>query len=261
MILDKAVAVLKKDVLTALRYRNGFVLNGVSAFMQLGVFYYLARSVGPQFCPEGMPYFAFLLIGTGFYGFLSSAMHGFLRTIQDAQQSGTLEVLMTSSTPPAVLLFLSAISAFAGAFVQLAIYGIAGFVFLRGFHFFSVLLVLMPSSLIAVAIGMIAASLQISLHKGSAALWALGSASWLMAGTLFPVAALPAPVRALSNLLPFTHALTGMRLAMTQPIASGALRAEIVTLLIFAIFLLPLSAAFFSWTVRRARQLGTLSFS
>ena len=44
MILDKAVAVLKKDALTTLRYRNGFVLSGVGTAAQLATFYYLSRA-------------------------------------------------------------------------------------------------------------------------------------------------------------------------------------------------------------------------
>jgi ABC-type multidrug transport system permease subunit len=135
MILDKAVAVLKKDVLSAIRYHNGFVLNTVAPAAQLATFYYLARAVGPQFRPEGMPYFLFLLVGTGFYSFLLTGTYSFLRTIQEAQQSGTLEVLMTTSTRPEVLLGLSAVSAFASAFVQLFFYVALGSVLLaRGMH-------------------------------------------------------------------------------------------------------------------------------
>lgn len=122
MILDKAAVVLKKDVLTAWRYRNGFVIGTVGTAAQLATFYYLSRAVGPQFHPEGMPYFLFLLVGTGFFAFLITGMHSFLQTIQESQQNGTLEVLMTTSTPPAVLLSLSAISAFAGGLVQLFLY-------------------------------------------------------------------------------------------------------------------------------------------
>jgi ABC-2 type transport system permease protein len=263
MIVDKAVAVLKKDLLTAIRYRNGFVLNAVAPAAQLATFYYLARAVGPQFRPEGMPYFLFLLIGTGFYSFLLTGAYSFLRTIQEAQQSGTLEVLMTTSTRPEVLLGLSAISAFASAFVQLSFYvGIGSLLFARGMHinFLATVLVFTLSALIATAIGMVAAGLQISIQKGSAVLWALGSSSWLLAGTMFPVAALPRPVRVISNLLPFTHSLTGMRLAMLQPLSSSALRGEIGSLLLFALALTPIGIVFFSWTVRRARQMGTLSF-
>jgi len=263
MILDKAAAVLKKDILTALRYRNGFVIGAVGTAAQLATFYYLARAVGPQFHPDGVPYFLFLLVGTGFCSFLITGMHGFLHTIQESQQSGTLEVLMTTSTPPAVLLSLSAISAFAGGLVQLFLYIGAGILlFSRAAHVNLVgcAAVFIFSVLVSIAVGIFAAGLQISIHKGSAALWLLGSSAWLMAGTLFPVAALPRPVRMLSGLLPLTHSLTGMRLALLQTSSSAGLLHEIEILAIFSAFLLPLSVIFFSWTVRRARQLGTLCF-
>jgi ABC-2 type transport system permease protein len=263
VILDKTAAVLKKDVLTALRYRSGFLMGTVSSAAQLATFYYLSRAVGTQFHPEGMPYFLFLLVGTGFFAFLITGMHSFLRTIQDSQQSGTLEVLMTTSTPPAVLLSLSAISSFAGGALQLVLYVSAGILLFSPTLHVSVLgcaLVLILSVVIAIAIGILAAGLQVSIQKGSAVLWALGSSAWLMAGTLYPVAALPRPVRLLSNLLPLTHSLTGMRLALVQNSSSGALLREIEILALFSAILLPLSVIFFSWTVRRARQLGTLCF-
>jgi len=262
MIFDKIIALLKKDALEALRGRRGVLLNAVSAILQLAVFYYLSRAVGPQFRPDGMPYFLFLVIGTGFYSFLFAGMYGLLRSIQEAQQSGMLEVLMTSSTRPALLLSLSAFSAFAGAFVQLAIYAIAGSLFFaQGLHlnFLAGVLVLALSAVIATAIGVFAAAMQIAIHKGSVVLWALGSSAWLLAGTLFPVAALPAPARFLSKLLPFTHSLAAMRLTMLQSLTSSALRSEMAALFVFAALLLPFSAVFLSWTVRRARQLGTLS--
>jgi len=263
MILDKALAVLKKDALTALRYRNGFVFAIISPAAQLATFYYLSRAVGPQFRPEGMPYFLFLLVGTGFYTFLLSGIHSFLQTIQESQQTGTLEVLMTTCTPPAVLLSLSAISAFTQGILQLLVYVGAGmFLFAPDPHVsvFGCASVFIFSVLIAMAIGLFAAGLQVAIHKGSAVLWLLGSSAWLMAGTLFPVAALPPSVRVLSSLLPFTHSLTGMRLALLQTSNSAALMREIEILILFSLLLVPLSVVFFSWTVRRARQFGTLSF-
>lgn len=262
MILDKAAAVLKKDVLTAVRSRSGFLFNVVTPAAQLATFYYLSRAVGSQFRPEGMPYFTFLLIGTGLYTCLTAGMYSFLRSIQEAQQSGTLEVLMTSSTSPAVLLSLSAATSFSGALVQLVIYVAAGWLLFAGglnFDLVATALVIIVSLFITAAIGILAAAVQISIQKGSAVLWALGSTSWLLAGTLFPVAVLPGPVRVISIFLPFTHSLTAMRLALAQPSNSSVLRAEIGILILWAVALVPISIAFFSWTVRRARQLGTLS--
>lgn len=263
MILDKAVAVLKKDALTALRYRSGFVFGIVGSAAQLATFYYLSRAVGSQFHPDGIPYFLFLLVGTGFFAFLITGMHSFLRTIQESQQNGTLEVLMTTSTPPAVLLSLSAISSFAGGLVQLLLSVGAGMLLFSPAVHVSLLGcvgVFVFSVVISIAIGIFAAGLQVSIQKGSAVLWLLGSSAWLLAGTLFPIAALPRPVRMLSSLLPLTHSLTGMRLALLQTSKSAGLLREIEILAIFSAVLLPISVIFFSWTVRRARQLGTLCF-
>ena len=263
MILDKAAAVVKKDLLTAIRYRNGLVLNVISPLAQLAAFYYLSRAIGPQFRPEGMPYFLFLLIGTGFFTFLLTGMHGLLRIIQESQQAGTIEVLMTTATPPASLLTLSALSAFGSGGVQLLLYVGAGMlIFHPAVHvnIAASLAVLVLSVLIAVAIGTLAAGLQVAMHKGSAVLWLLGSSAWVVAGTLFPVGALPRPVQILSQMLPLTHSLTGMRLAVLQPSMSGMLGREIGVLALFSIVLLPISLGSFSWTVRRARQCGTLSF-
>jgi ABC-2 type transport system permease protein len=263
MIVEKIFAVMKKDVLTAIRYRNGFVFAVFSPAAQLAAFYYLAKAVGSQFRPDGMPYFLFLVVGAGFYTFLLAGANSFLRVIQESQQNGMLEGLMTTSTHPAALVVVSAMSAFAGGVVEFVIYVIAGMLIaLAQVHVnlpgFAAVLLLSGST--AFAIGMVAAGLQIAIHKGSAALWLFGSSAWLLTGMMFPVGVLPAPVRTISTLLPFTHALTGMRLAVFQTPGTAGLSREIEILFIFAMLLVPVSVLFFSWTVRRARQLGTLSF-
>jgi ABC-2 type transport system permease protein len=262
VILDKAAAVVKKDFLTALRYRNGLLLNAFAPVAQLIMFYYLARAVGPQFRPEGMPYFLFLLVGTGFYTFLLTGMHSFFRSIQESQQSGTLEVLMTTATPAPLLLSLSVISAFAGGVIQLGLYVGGGlFLFRLPLHVnvMGCIMVFTFSVVIAISVGMIAAGLQLAIHKGSAALWLLGSTAWVVSGTLFPVKALPRPIEIIAQLLPMTHSLAGMRLAVMSD-GSPALIREIEVLVAFSVVLVPASISFVSWTLRRARQFGTLSF-
>ncbi len=125
-LLDKTVAIAKRDWLTAIRYRTGFLTTVLGAAAELAAFYYLARAIGAAFRPDGIDYFPFLLVGTGFYTFLVTGINAFLVIIQEAQQTGTLEVLMTTSTPAPVLLFLSALSAFAGSTLQLVFYIGAG---------------------------------------------------------------------------------------------------------------------------------------
>jgi ABC-2 type transport system permease protein len=259
--LDKAVVIVRRDALTAIRYRAGFAMGAAGAISELVAFYYLSRAVGPGFRPEGVEYFSFLLIGTGFYTFLLMGVHAFLNAVQQAQQTGTLEVLMTTSTSPPVLIFLSALSAFVVNTVTLAFYLIMGLVFGAPLHanVIASIAVFLLSILLAVAIGLLAAAVQLAIQKGSAVVWALGSL-WFLTGTMFPVAVLPRWLRAVSNLIPITHALDAMRMALLEGVSFAQVTGKLAVLLAFVVALLPASLAFFSWTLRRARQQGTLSF-
>lgn len=260
-LLDKTAVIARRDLLTAVRYRAGFLLGAAGALTELAAFYYLARAVGPAFHPEGLEYFSFLLVGTGFYTFLLMGVHAFLQTVQEAQQTGTLEVLMTTSTSPPVLVLLSAISAFAANTITLLFYLGAGLLFgapLRP-NLAASIAVFLLSVIIAVAIGLIAAAMQLAIQKGSAVVWALGSA-WFLTGTMFPVQTLPKGLRAVAQLIPITHSLEAMRLALLEGASLSRVRGELAVLAVFAAVLAPASLLAFSWTLRRARMQGTLSF-
>ena len=262
-LLDKLAVIARRDLLTAIRYRTGFAMAAVGGLMQLGAFYYLARAIGPGFRPQGVEYFPFVLVGTGLYTFMLMGIHSFLNVVQDAQRTGTLEVLMTTSTPGPVLIFLSAISSFAGNTVQLFLYIAAGLLIFRAplhANLGGCFVVFALSMAIAVAVGILAAALQLAIQKGSAVVWLFGSGAWFLTGTLFPVATLPQPLRLAAKLIPITHSLDAMRLALLQSAGFSALAREIVVLTLFSVLLLPLSIALFSHTLRRARMQGTLSF-
>src|SRR5277367_4669158 len=168
MTLDKLYAVLRRDLLTAIRHRSGFVFTLIGVFTELAAFYFLSRAIGPGFRPGGLEYFPFLLVGTGVYTFFVMSAQAFLSSVQEAQQTGTLEVLMTSSTAPAELVILSSISAFAGNLINLLVYLFAGVaVFRASIHanLFSCAAVLILSLAIALALGIVAATLQVAFQK------------------------------------------------------------------------------------------------
>jgi ABC-2 type transport system permease protein len=263
-VLDKMYAIIRRDLLTSLRYRMGFSMGLLSGIAEIAAFYYLAHAVGPGFRPEGMDYYPFLLVGTGLYTFLIMGINSFLTTVQEAQHTGTLEVMVTTATPAPALVFLSAMSSFAGKSVGLLVYFAGGLllfrVTLQSPNLAGCLLVFVLSVGIAVAIGITAAAVQIAVQKGSAVVWLLGSAIWFLTGTLFPVDALPKNLQSLASLIPMTHALTAMRLALLQGTSLRLLGPELVILAGFCTLLLPASLIFFSYTLRRARMQGTLSF-
>jgi ABC-2 type transport system permease protein len=263
-LLDKMWAIARRDLLTAIRYRTGFLITAAGAVAELAAFYYLSRAVGPSFRPDGVEYFTFLIVGTGFYTFLVMGINSFLHIVQEAQQTGTLEILMTTSTPAPVLVFLSAMSAFAGNTVQLLFY-LGGGLLLAGSlpqspNILGAIVIFGLSLVIAVGIGILAAALQLAIQKGSALVWLLGSGIWFMTGTLFPVSTLPKPLQVLADIIPITHSLSGMRLALLQGTGFSLLLPKIAILAFFCCILLPTSLLIFSYTLRRARLEGTLSF-
>jgi ABC-2 type transport system permease protein len=111
-----------------------------------------------------------------------------------------------------------------------------------------------------VSIGIVAAAVQLAIQKGSAVLWLFSSTSWLTTGALFPLTALPGPVRTVAQWIPITHSLQGMRSALLQGAHIGSLLPEISVLALFSLGLLPFSLWLFAWTLRRARLRGTLSY-
>jgi ABC-2 type transport system permease protein len=261
--LDKLHAILRRDLLTAVRHRSGLIVTLVGVFTELAAFYFLSRAIGPGFRPGGVEYFPFLLVGTGVYTFFVMSAQAFLSSVQEAQQTGTLEVLMTTSTAPAELVILSSISAFAGNLVNLLVYLFAGVaVFRASIHvnFLSCIAVLFFSLAIALALGIIAATLQVAFQKGSALLWLLSSGLWFLSGTMFPIQSLPYPLELLARAIPLTYAIDGMRRALLE---GRSIREMVPTLAIlagFGLILLPLALAGLSLSLRRARRNGTLSF-
>ena len=120
--------------------------------------------------------------------------------------------------------------------------------------------VFLVSLVVAVAMGIAAAALQVRLQKGSAVVWLFSSLAWLLTGMTFPVSVLPPWLQKLAALIPVTHSLDGLRMAMVKGASWSALAAPLAALLAFAVLLLPLSLWLFGRALRRARIEGTLSF-
>lgn len=261
--LDKVFVVLRRDLLTALRYRTAFWVQALAMLGEIAGFYYLARAIGPAFRPDGLGYYPFALIGTAYSGLVVAGAYELVTTVHEAQMTGTMEVLMTTSTPPRTILFLNTASSFIGQGVKWIAYTVAGFVFFgvpfRDANLPALLVVLALSMAIAVAIGIVAAAVQVSIYKGTGVVWLVGSIISLLTGSLFPVTALPHSLQKISLLVPFTYSLDALRLSLLKGYGIAQLMGPISALAAYSLVLLPASLALFSWSLRRARLLGTLS--
>lgn len=260
---DKLAAIMRRDLLTVMRHRNGFGFQVVTLVFEIAGAFYLARAIGPGFRPDGIPYYPFLLIGTAVYAFLLSGIGSFVAAIQEAQMTGTMEVVLSTATPPSTIIMLSAGSAFAGRAVTLiASIGAGALLARSAFHpnFLGAAVILLLSLVVSAAIGMIAASVQLWLQKGVSVVWLIGTASGLLTGTAFPVNALPAPLRMVTAWIPFTYSIRGLRMALLQGGSISQLGGPILALAVSAALLLPLSMLVFSRVGRAVRLEGSLSF-
>lgn len=261
---DKVLVIVRRDLLTALRYHAGFWSHIIATLAEIAGFYFLARAVGPDYRPDGVSYFPFLLVGTSLYGFLLVGTNAFLDSVREAQWSGTMEVLMTTSTPGPVIVLLTAVSAYGGRIFDLLLYLGLGFLLFRAPlghpNVPAALVIFILSLLLAVAFGVGAAALQVATQKGSALVWLFGSVAWLMSGTMFPVSVLPAWVQRISWLIPLTYSLDGLRAALLRGASVSDMSGLITILAVYVIILLPASLYLLSATLRHARLRGTLSF-
>jgi ABC-2 type transport system permease protein len=89
--------------------------------------------------------------------------------------------------------------------------------------------------------------------------WLFLGAAGLVSGVMYPVSVLPRPLRALARLVPVTYSLEGMRAAVLGRASWGELWPSIRALLLFAVVLLPVSFAVFSWALKRTKVTGTLT--
>ncbi len=263
-MLDKLRAIALRDWLTAVRYHTGLWMQALGVLAEIVAFYYLASAIGPGFRPDGISYFSFVLIGTAVYGFVTTGAYGIVSSIQAAQTTGTMEILMTTSTPPSALVSLSAVSAFGSRIASFCGYLAVGMLLARGdfehANWIAAMTVLALTLVMAIGVGLVGASLQIAIQKGLGIVQTIAAFGWFVSGTLFPISALPRPLRIVAALNPLVYSLDGIRKALILGVPLRSLSTEFLVLAAWSVALLLAGIFGLGFTINHARRSGTLSF-
>ncbi|MBI4613047.1 MAG: ABC transporter permease [Planctomycetes bacterium] len=264
--MRKLLAFLERDFRIETSYRFSLALRSGSAVFTLASYYFLSRFVGNRvpggFGGSGADYFDFVLVGVALYEYLSLALEIFGRKIRDAQLAGTLEALLTTQTSLPEIVVYSAVFPFLSASVAVILYlGLGAAFFGFSFHAGSLggaLIIVLLAVLSFGGLGILSASFILVYQRGTPVSYAVGALSWLLGGVLYPVEVLPGWLQILASFLPITHAIRGTRAALLEGAAWPELMSSIGPLLVFAVVLLPLGLASFSFAARHARAAGTL---
>ncbi len=264
--LRRIAAFFRRDLLTLASYRLATLLQVGGVLVSVALFYFMAQLFGAAVLPTlrqyGGDYFAFVLLGIAFAGYQTAGLSSFAQAIRSGQVLGTLEAMLATPTRLGTILLASSLGTFLGASVQVLLYlligGLFGATFPQG-NVGTALLALLLSILAFSGLGILSAGFILVTKRGDPLQMLLNTASFLLAGVYYPLEVLPAWLQRIALLLPMTHALRAMRLALLQGAGPAQVAPELLTLGLLASILLPGSMLAFRLALRRARTEGSLT--
>jgi len=267
LFLQKAAAFIKRDFQTEISYKSSFLMSIVGMFFSVLTFFFISKLFGNAAAPHlqeyGGEYFPFVLIGIAFSTFLGVGLGTSAAAIREEQMLGTLEaMLITPTRASAITIYLSMWSFVFSSFNILVYLLIGRFVF--GLRFYVaqpwlILLIFFFSITSFSSLGIISSSFVMIFKRGDPVNWIVSSSFELLGGIYYPITILPAPLQAISHLLPITYALKALRGVLLAGYSFSQIKTEILALSAFAVVLFPLSIILFEFALKRAKRDGSLS--
>lgn len=252
----RLLAFLRKDLAHEASYRMYFLWRvGSLVFSVVGLFFLSGMFAGPvpALSSYGGDYFCFALIGLALTEAMVACLNSFSAAIRYEQVVGTLEAMAATPTSLGRILFYSGLYPlfYAGLRSALSLgLGIAlganlGFLpLLRAVPVFLLTMVTFG------ALGVISASMILVLRRSDPVGMLLGAISFLFSGALYPLTAIPEPLRTVSYFLPITYALEAARKLVLLDASLADVGGEMGILALFALICTVLAAVSIRWAAR-----------
>lgn len=258
-----AMAYLRRDFLIWSSYRLAAFWQVVGVFMTLGLVLLAGSALGEGsdvIESEGGSYIAFILLGLAFMDLLMQGLGALPRAINDNQRAGTLEPMLLA--PITALNMMISFWLFKFLFstfrmLTLISFGMIVLGYWSAANPLATVAVLIPAIVTFMAMGAFSAAFMILVKQGDPVLVAYAGITALLGGAIFPPDALPGWLQPLTQLIPLTHALSGIR----ESFDGGSLVdvvPQILALTVMAAVMLPPGFLAFSWAIDRAKREGSL---
>jgi ABC-2 type transport system permease protein len=258
-----AWACVRRDALIDISYKVSFVFDLIDAMLMVVAYALLAGLFGAQPL-DGFSALGFLLVGVAGNAALMTALVCFSQAVRGVQVAGAIKTILTTPTPPVVVMLLSSIYPFVRASVDLCIWLIAAALLgapLVGLDVSSVaatVIVFLLASAAMAGLGFASAAFAVVFKRGDPVVWLVNAVTMLLSGVLFPTSALPDMAERVSRLLPTTHALDALRATLLAGADLADVAPDALALLGFALIAVPMGLLALAWSVRHARKEGTL---
>ncbi len=257
-------AIVRRDLSVLRTYQMKIYVSFAQSIVFVFSFYFIGRFVGE---PEALAeldggYFEFALLGVIVTSVIALALREFSDNIATEQQGGTLEAVLVTPTPLWTLLVGGAVVSVLITAVEVLLlvglgFGLLGTAPSAGALLWSVPLLGLTFVCFA-AVGIAAAAAIVVVKRGDPLAGPVSQLTGLVSGAYFPVSVLPAWLRPVSEAVPATHGLRGIRQLTLEGAGPGAIVDDLAILLAMAIVLVPLGLASFRRAVASARRSGTL---
>ena len=266
-LLRKLFAFFIRDFKIEISYPLSFFMAFLNSCIILFLFFFIGKLIGPDtpgIAKYGKDYFAFVLIGYGFYQFFQITHQSFSNIIEREQYTGCLEAMLATQTPTQQSIVLSIFYSLFSSFLHLLLIFAGGFLFfgldLESTNLLGALLVFGASLLTFLSFGLLSASFIIVFKRGDPVGWIINGLSFIFSGAFFPVEVMPPGFQTLAKFLPTTYALDALRLCLLKGAPFGQVVHPFLVLLAIGAVCFPISLWALHLSVRKAKKEGTLIF-
>jgi ABC-2 type transport system permease protein len=261
-LVDAVVGVARRDLAIFRTYPMRPLSLMFSQIVSLTLFFYISRLVHAADVGSPSSYYAYVVIGMITLAVLTSCLATPVVTLRQEILTGTFERMVLSPFGPVrsvtSLMLFPLLLAYATSLFTIAF---AGVVFGLSLHWSTAALAIPVALLGAVAFapfGLLMAAGTILFKQTRGGTTFAITLVTLISGIYFPTVLLPQWLRWLSDVQPFTSAVSLLRhelvgTALVEPASTSLLK-----LVLFPAVLFPLTAWLLNWAVEVARRRGTI---
>jgi ABC-2 type transport system permease protein len=258
-----AAAIFLRDLQIFRSYRMRLLSTVLTPLVGLTVFYYVSRLVHSSQFGAPDDYFGYVVIGTVILQVLTSTLTAPIGTLRSELMVGTFERIVVSPFGAvASLVSLAVFPMILGLTVAVVTLAYATLVFGLPLEWPTALAGLPVAVLGALSFApfglLMTAAALIFKQTNAGATFVVAGLS-LVAGLYFPPSLLPAWIRWMSDVQPFTPAADLLRHLLLGTSVSGSTASALVKLIAFAVVMLPIAAMVLKASVQHSRRTGTIT--
>ncbi|MFH1995729.1 MAG: ABC transporter permease [Candidatus Omnitrophota bacterium] len=262
----KVIAFLKRDILESSSYKFSYVFGVVGIVGSLVFFFFLSKLISQEantyLAPYGGSYFAYVIIGIAFSGYVNFSSGIFGNLLEGEQDCGTLEAILVSPSRIGELAFANSVWSFLFTTINVAAYLLLGSIFfgldVSKANVPSVVVIVVVSCVPLFLIGTIASSITLITKQSNFMDMLTGRISMFLAGLYMPVAVFPAWMAKVSRVLPLTHSLEALRKSALTGAGVRDVLPDLLYLALVSILLAPVSIIMFRYGFKKAKLYGNL---